>query len=358
MKQRTLWLGLAGLLAALAAGTYLARAPLALAVAKRVAASRMAADPVAELADGLHLGVCGSGSPFPDEKRMGPCTLVVAGKHLLMFDAGSGGARNIARMGFNIGKVEAIFMTHFHSDHMDGLGEILLQRWVTNSNAQPVPLYGPPGVERMASGIMQAYELDHGYRVAHHGEATMPPAGFGASAKTFNVPASGALSLLKDGDLEVSAFAVDHTPVHPAVGYRITYKDRSIVLSGDTRKSSAVQQQAANVDLLVHEALSPQLVGLLGDAAAQAGRKNLHKIMGDIVDYHTTPEQAAEVARDAHAGYLLFNHIAPPLPLPGMTKVFMGDAPSIYSGPLRVAEDGDFISLPAGSKDIRLSKRF
>ncbi len=359
MTRRKLWLGLLLALLLLACVAYLARAPLALALAQRVAAQRMAADPLAELPDGLHVGVCGAGSPFPDEQRSGPCTLVVAGKHQLLFDAGSGGARALSRMGFNVGKTEAIFLTHFHSDHIDGLGELLLQRWVTASNQQPVPLYGPAGVDQIAAGLMQAYEADHGYRVAHHGEATMPRAGFGAAAKPFNVAAGGApLTVLKDGDLEVQAFAVDHTPVHPAVGYRVTYKDRSVVLSGDTKKSSAVQQQATNADLLVHEALSPRLVGLLGEAAGQANRPNLKKIMADIVDYHTTPDQAAEVARDAHVGMLLLNHIAPPLPLPGMDKVFLGEAPSIYSGKLRLARDGDFISLPAGSKDISVSKRF
>lgn len=342
----------------LAGAAWLARAPLALALAQRVAVQRMAADPLAELPDGLHLGVCGAGSPFPDEQRSGPCTLVVAGKHQLLFDAGSGGARALARMGFNVGKTQAIFLTHFHSDHIDGLGELLLQRWVSASNTQPVPLYGPPGVEQVAAGLMQAYEADHGYRVAHHGEAVMPRAGFGAAAKAFEVPASGVLTVLKDGDLEVQAFAVDHTPVHPAVGYRITYKGRSIVLSGDTKKSAAVQQQAANVDLLVHEALSPQLVGLLGEAAGQAGRPNLKQLMADIIDYHTTPEEAAKVAQDANAGMLLLNHIAPPLPVPGMDKVFLGEAPSIYTGKLRLARDGDFVSLPAGGKDIQLGRRF
>jgi ribonuclease Z len=357
-KQRKLWLALAALLAALAIAAYLARVPLALTVAQRVAVQRMAADPVAQLPDGLHLGLCGAGSPFPDEQRAGPCTLVVAGPHLLVFDAGSGAARGIARMGFNIGKVEGVFLTHFHSDHLDGLGELLLQRWVGASNTQPVPLYGPPGVEQVAAGFMQAYRLDQGYRVAHHGAATVPPSGFGATATAFTPPANGAVVVLKNGELEVSAFAVDHTPVHPAVGYRVSYKGRSLVISGDTKKSAAVQQQAANVDLLVHEALSPQLVGLLGEAAGQANRSNLKKIMADIVDYHTTPEQAAQLAQDAHVGYLLLNHIAPPLPLPGMTDAFLGDAPAIFHGPLRVGRDGDFISLPANSKDITLSHRF
>lgn len=337
---------------------YLFRAPLSMAVAQRVANSRLAADALNELPDGLHIGLCGAGSPLPDDRRLGACTVVVAGKRLFVFDTGNGSARNLGRMGFVHGRIEAIFLTHFHSDHIDGLGELLMQRWVSTGNAAPVPLHGPPGVEKVVAGFMQAYEQDRHYRVAHHGEATVPSSGFGAMAQPFNLPPDGPVVLIKDRDLEISAFGVDHQPVHPAVGYRVTYKGRSVVLSGDTKKSAAVQREAAGVDLLVHEALSPTMVGLLGQGAAAAGRLNVKKLMADIIDYHTTPEQAAEIARDAKVRYLLFSHIAPPLPLPGMAAAFLGDAPGIYDGPIRVGIDGDFISLPAGSSQIDVGRRF
>lgn len=340
------------------AAAYVFRAPLSMAVAQRIAASRLSADTLNELPEGLHVGLCGAGSPMPDDRRMGACTVVVAGKRLFVFDTGNGSARNIGKMGFVHGRIEAIFLSHFHSDHIDGLGELLMQRWVSTGNAVPVPLYGPPGVDKVVAGFMQAYAQDQHYRVAHHGDATVPSSGFGAIAKPFKLPPDGPVVLIKDGDLEISVFSVDHKPVHPAVGYRITYKGRSVVLSGDTTKSAAVQRAAAGADLLVHEALSPKMVDLLGQGAAAAGRANVRKLMADIVDYHTTPEQAAEIARDAKVRYLLLSHIAPPLPLPGMEKAFLEGAPGIYDGPIRVGADGDFISLPAGSGDIRVSRRF
>jgi ribonuclease BN (tRNA processing enzyme) len=80
----------------------------------------------------------------------------------------------IGKMGFVHGQIETIFLTHFHCDHIDGLGELLMQRWVSSGNAAPVPVYGPPGVGQVVSGIMQAYSLDSGYRVAHHGENSCP----------------------------------------------------------------------------------------------------------------------------------------------------------------------------------------
>jgi ribonuclease Z len=177
-------------------------------------------------------------------------------------------------------------------------------------------------------------------------------------AQPFDTGPAGRVVVVKDADLEIAAFTVDHAPVHPAVGYHITYKGRSVVISGDTRKTAAVQREAAGVDLLVHEALSAPLVALLIDGATKAGRTNLQKAFADIIDYHTSPEQAAEIARDAKVHYLLLNHIAPPLPLPGMEKAFLGAAPDIFSGPIRVGADGDFISLPAGSTQVDVGRRF
>ena len=350
---------IAGLCAMVVAGlAYLYRAPLSTAIAERVAKQRMATDALKELPDGLHIGVCGAGSPMPDDRRMGACTLVVAGKRLFVFDTGNGSARNIGKMGFIHGHIEAIFLTHFHSDHIDGLGELLMQRWVSTGNKQPVPLYGPQGVDKVANGFMQAYSQDQHYRVTHHGEATLPASGFGAVAMPFAAPLTLPVVLLKDADLEIAAFSVDHAPIHPAVGYRIRYKGRSVVISGDTKKSAAVQREAQQADLLVHEALSVPMVGLLEQAAAAAGRANVKKLMADIVDYHTTPEQAAEIARDAKVGFLLLSHIAPPLPLPGMEKAFLGAAQDLFKGPIRVGADGDFLSLPIGSNAIEVRRRF
>ena len=356
MKTRTI-LVVAALLLTVATA-FVFRGPLSLAVAKKSIANRLASNALNELPDGLHVGLCGAGSPFPDEKRAGPCTLVVAGKRLFIFDAGAGAARNIGKMGFNHGHIEAIFLTHFHSDHIDGLGELMLQRWVSAANVAPVPVYGPTGVESVIAGLSQAYKQDQGYRVAHHGDATMPASGTGGVAKPFISAADGRVVLLKDADLDITAFDVDHAPVHPAVGYRIRYKGRSVVLSGDTKKSAAVQREANGVDLLVHEALSAPLIALLQEAAVKAGRPNLQKIFGDVIDYHASPEQAAQIAHDAKVGYLLLNHIAPPLPLPGMEKAFLGGSTDIYGGTIRVGEDGDFVSLPTGSTAIRVTRRF
>jgi ribonuclease Z len=171
------------------------------------------------------------------------------------------------------------------------------------------------------------------------------------------VPAvgEGRIVLERDG-LTITAFVVDHSPVRPAVGYRFDFRGRSVVVSGDTKKNTNLQRFAAGVDLLVHEALNPQLVGLLNRGAERAGRPRLVKITHDILDYHTTPVEAAQIARDAGVGYLLYNHIVPPLPLPSMEEIFLDGVAETWSGPVSVGRDGTLVRLPADSEVIELDE--
>jgi len=352
------WLWALGALVLLGIGVVLARGPIALRVMRAAAERNFAADPFAGLPDGLHLVLCGAGGPLPDPVRSGPCIAVIAGRSLFVVDAGSGGARNLLRMNLPPGRIEALFLTHFHSDHIDGLGELALQRWVGGANASPLPVIGPTGVEEVVAGFDRAYRQDAGYRTLHHGPQIAPPTGAGLDARAFAEPADGEVRIVWQQDgLRVSAFRVDHRPVEPAVGYRFDYAGRSLLISGDTRRSANLLRNAAGVDLLVHEALSPRLVALARDAAKSAGRANLAKILGDIPDYHTAPVEAAAIARDAGARYLLFAHVVPPLPLPGLEEVFLEGVAEVYGGGVTLGRDGTAVSLPAGSDAVELSSR-
>lgn len=347
---------LAGLFTLALAGAWLFRGEIALRAMSRVMDRNLAASPGDGLPDGLHVVLCGSGSPMPDPGRAGPCTAVIAGKRLFVFDAGSGSVRNLTLMGLPPARVERVFLTHFHSDHIDGLGELMLQHWAGGAAKAPLPVQGPEGVETVVAGFMTAYGLDRGYRIAHHGEAVVPPSGFGGEARSFTA-GPDPVPLLDEPDLRIRAFAVDHSPVSPAVGYIIDYKGRRAVISGDTRVTASVEAAARGADLLVHEGLSERLVDLQRAAADRAGRTNLSKIFRDIKGYHADPEAVSALAARAHVRYLLFTHIVPPLPVRALEGPFLGDSRRIFKGEIGVGRDGDMISLPAGSRDIRHSNR-
>jgi ribonuclease Z len=313
----------------------------------------MQTDFVAELPDGLHVLVCGAGGPLPDPNRSSACLAVIAGDRAFLVDVGAGASRNLTLAGLQPGRIERVFLTHFHSDHIDGLGELATLRWAGGSWQEPLPVHGPDGVAEVASGFNLAYRQDQTYRTAHHGIEVTPPNAAGLSATAFPLPADGfAPMVFEEGDLRITTFAVDHEPVSPAVGYRIEYKDRSIAISGDTSKSANLIEQSRGVEVLFHEALSKRLVGVMNQAARNVGNTNMAKITLDILDYHASPVEAAESAQEVGAQALVVYHVVPPLlaaPLERIFKQGMGDA---FEGEIEISVDGTLVSLPAGSDEI------
>ncbi len=331
------------------------RGPISLRVMRVALEANLKADPIAALPDGLHVTLCGAGGPLPDRIRSAPCVAIVAGDSLYLVDAGSGAARNLIAVGYQPLLVDAVFLTHFHSDHIDGLGELGMLRWTAGSHRLPLPLVGAEGIREIVQGLNQAYRLDSTYRMAHHGSSIAPPTGSGFSVRDFSEPADGVATVVfeKDG-LRVTMFKVEHSPVAPAVGYRFDYRGRSVVVSGDTSKSANVALHAQGVDLLIHEALSPELMGVIRESAVAVGNDGLAKIASDVLDYHASPVEAAETAEAAGVGHLLFYHIVPPMPIPGLSTIFMKGVDEAYSGPITLGRDGTAISLPAGSDEIRV----
>lgn len=313
---------------------------------------RVGTDPSAALPDGLHVYACGTGSPLPDADRAGPCLAVLAGRTGLVFDAGSGSVRKLGAMSFPMDRLDAAFLTHLHSDHIDGMGELLLQAWMAGRRGAPLPVHGPPGTGAVVAGLATAYTTDKGLRIAHHGPATARPGGFGGAAREF-VPEGleGGVVYAARG-VTVTATRVPHDPVKDAFAYRVTYGGRSVVISGDLRNHPPLADFARGADVLFHEALNPALVGAIGREAAKNGNRDVAKIMADIPSYHATPEEAAAIAEAAGVKALVFYHVIPAPPAWFLEPGFLGEAPGRFGGAMRIANDGLIVSLPAGADGI------
>jgi ribonuclease Z len=316
-------------------------------------------DQSAKLGDGLHAYVCGSGSPMPDATRAGPCIAVLAGEQAFVFDAGSGSIRKLMRMGFPMERIEGAFLTHLHSDHFDGMGELMLQAWVGGGRSRALPIYGPPGTAQVVEGFNQAYRIDSGYRTAHHGPVIANPAGFGGEAIESPLPENAISQVAyEQKGVRITVFRVDHAPIDPAFGYRIDYKGRAIVISGDTVYSPDLVRTAKGADVLFHEALNTKMVAALGKKLGERGRANNAQIMTDIQNYHASPEGAARAAKEAGVQALVLYHLVPPLPSGLIEPLFLGEAPKRFTGTLKIGQDGMIVSLPAGGKAVKFSQVF
>lgn len=298
-----------------------------------------------ETRDSLRVFVCGSASPLLDLKRAKACIAVITDSEFFVFDTGSGSGGRLSAGGLPLPKLSGVVFTHFHSDHISDVYNINLTSWAFGRK-YPLPVYGPEGVKRVVKGMNDAYALDRGYRVAHHGELLNPEHGL-LIAKPIE-----AGKFYQRGEFSITAIAVDHSPIEPAFGYRVDYGDRSVVISGDAIVSEDLMKASEGVDLLLHDALSSKMILGASKRASNAGNTQTAQILNDVLSYHAHPEDIAEAARAARVKQLAFYHLVPPPRNEAMEKIFMEGV----SKDVILTEDLMWFELPKGSSELIVTR--
>ncbi len=295
--------------------------------------------------DKIDIVFCGTASPM-GRGRAQSCTAVLLGDKFFVVDSGARSTDVLTGLGLPVGRLNAVLLTHFHSDHISSLGELHLASWARGRDSQ-MNVYGGPGVNQVVDGFNMAYGLDYGYRTGHHGEAIMPSKTAGLKAHPFVAPEKGMMTIYQDGEVTVSAFRVNHPPIEPSYGYRFDYRGRSVVISGDTTKYGNLIDAAQKADVLVHEVLQPDLVRSTSQILRKAGQEKLGQLIEDTLDYHTSPVEAALAANEAQATMLVFSHYAPVPQNQLVASIFMRGVDEVRDEGVVLAKDGTHIVLPA-----------
>jgi ribonuclease Z len=311
--------------------------------------------------DDLRVLLCGTSAPFADPHRAQSCTAVIAGGHYYLVDTGPGSGRNLELWQLRGRELSAVFLTHFHSDHIGDLGEVNTNAWLAGHQGR-LQVFGGPGVERVVEGFNEAYGLDQGYRTANSGSALLPPSS--GQMQPHVIEMQGAPTSAKDrrslpmhfGDLVVTAIEVNHDPAEPAYGYRFDYHGRSVVISGDTDFHPPLAAAAKGADVLVHEAQSQHLVQLIQKTAANVSDARIAQTMNDIQHYHTDPLEASRIANEAGVKMLVFTHLNPPPSNPLLFWMFYRGVSNSRKGAWISGRDGILIDLPVGSSRILVTK--
>lgn len=285
----------------------------------------------------------GTGAPDPSADRFGASTLVEAGDQKILIDVGRGATIRLAQLSIPLGRIDVVFLTHYHSDHTAGIPDLWLTGWLPPAFGQrksPLHVIGPTGATDLMANLERAYAADIKIRMDDQ-RLTRD----GVEVKVEEFTKEGPV-YEKDG-LRVSAFEVNHgDAVKPAFGYRIEYSGHAVLVSGDTRLNENVVKYGTGTDLLVHEvfAVKPEL---MKNPAIQA-----------IAAHHVTPQQAGMVFARAHPRLAVYTHlslIGTPAAASVTTDEIVSQTRETYDGPLVVGED--LMAFEIGAKGVAVYRR-
>lgn len=267
----------------------------------------------------IEITLLGTGSPLVDPDRAGPATLVRAGGATLLFDCGRGALMRAAAVGVMANQLTALVLTHLHSDHITDLNDVITSRWVTSFAPSPLRIIGPPGTQVVVDGLLASLAPDISYRLAHHEDLTWDP------AVEVHEHLDGVV--LDEGGVRVAAAPTDHRPVHPSVGFRVEHEGAAVVIAGDTVPCAGLDSLCDGADALVHTVIREDLVRAIPVPRLQ-----------DILDYHSSVEQAADTAARAGVGTLVLTHYVPPM-ASGTEEEWRALATARFDGTVELGDD-------------------
>jgi ribonuclease BN (tRNA processing enzyme) len=239
-----------------------------------------------------------AGGPRPRATRGSPAQVIIANESAYVIDCGNGVARQLVAAGVPLRSIRSVFVTHHHSDHNADYGTLLLLAW-TAGLMTPVDTWGPPPLEHITDTFFEMSATDIEARRRDEDRQELRPL-----VRVHELRAGG--RVVEDANVKVTATVVDHPPMTLAFAYRFDAPDRSIVISGDTRRSEALVALARGADVLVHEAMIAAGVDRL-----VANVPNASDLKRSILSHHTTAEDAGRVAQAAGVKTLVLSHLVP-----------------------------------------------
>lgn len=275
----------------------------------------------------MDIVMLGTGTPIPDPERAGAATLVRAGGMHLLVDCGRGVLMRLAGAGVVPPMLDALLLTHLHSDHTTDFNDVITTRWVMAPVESPLTVVGPPGTSGFVDRTLEMLATDVGYRIAHHDDLTWDP-----RCEVTEVTEGVAF---EHNGVRVTVAPTDHRPVTPTVGYRVEHEGSSVVLAGDTVPCEGLDRLCAGAGVYVQTVIRRSVVEAIP-----------HPRMQDILDYHSSSVDAARTATRAGVRTLVFTHCVPPV-APGAEGEWLAEVRPHYDGKVLMPADLEVVVVQA-----------
>lgn len=286
------------------------------------------------------------GGPMPSMNRSEPANLLVRQGAAHLVDAGDDAMTRAIGAGATFQSLRTIWLSHLHFDHIGGMLGVLGLRNQTRT-VTPLTIYGPPGTRALVEGLFAAMKPS----------AT---AGFGVPGETMVAPDSGITIVelnggetIKVGDMTVRTVRNTHYSFpagsreereFASLSYRFDVPGRSIVYTGDTGPSPAVETLAKGADLLVSEMIDLDATrASVARRAAAADPQTVEMMVKHLTTHHLTTRQVGELAARAGVKAVVLTHLAGGASSnPQATARYVAQVKSAYrGGPVTVANDMD-----------------
>jgi ribonuclease Z len=267
----------------------------------------------------MEVVLLGTGFPLPEPDRAGPAILVRAGGMDLLFDAGRGVLMRLRGARSGPVQVSTVFITHLHSDHITDFNDLVTMHWAMSLVPAPLEVIGPPGTQAFCDDTIAMLRPDIEWRLAHHADLTWEP-----ELRVTEV--THGVAFERNG-VRVTAAPTKHPPVEHTIGFRIEHGGRSAVIGGDSLPCDGLDELCAGADVYVQTVLRRPLI-----EAIPAQR------LREILNYHSSTEDAARTAARAGVRTLVYTHMMPN-PLPGTEQYWINDAKPHFDGEVILGTD-------------------
>jgi len=284
---------------------------------------------------------CGTGSPNFQADRGQPCTAIIAAGKLFVFDSGQGAAQRLQKFQAPLTKLSAVFITHHHSDHITGVNDVLHNSWLFGRQ-QAVTLYGPPGTQALLDGTLMALDEDLQERSKTIGAEYEQSVDAMGKVVEFEATGYGLVPVYEQDGLKISAFAVEHPSWSHAYGYKVEYRGKTVVISGDTRYSPNLVRHSQDADVLIHEVVNVSMMKTIASVLRDSGSSAVDPDrLAIITSVHTSTDDLAKVATEANVKKLVLTHLIPSIPANSLVEgMFIDGMDDIYDRDIQVARDG------------------